>query len=728
MSSIASIVSRVHLPLSAMLVATALLASAPTVLAQDGASASDGASSAASDLTAIRKGVEDFTHYVLIGKSDLAIAAAEMVLGASASDADLANAVDQGGLADRFSKAVARSRAMVGVSELGARLETRVEAGRQSLSRDPARIADAITMLGGTKREQMIAQERLMAAGEFAVPQLLKVVVETKDPALELAAARQIVALKRHAVLPLSMALSTLDAGSQRKVVGMLAEIGWPTALPFVVELAADANASVDVKAACDAAFASLGGSTSDVSAQFTALARKFFDREDTLVPYPLDATNHIWAYDSFGGLQGSPVATSIFCDTMAMAMARRALAADAANAQALALFVASDLRRENTLGSDFQPGQYSPQFFATASGPSICNDVLGLAIDAKDTALVRDAIAALAQTAGSNAIVSSGGRVSILEALRYSDRRVRLDAALAIAASGPTQSFSGDFSVVPTLASAISDGGTSRAAIVGGSLEERQAIGEQLAAAGLVSVAGADDFDGLEADVVRADGVDLVVLRGSLEELKAALGRVRASGLTNASPVLAIANALEDAAVRSAFANDKTVMVWTEGSAAETFRNAANAVLSGVSGSVMDEAEAADYAVRCADALRGIAYSNSKVFAVADAEKALLRALATKQGGLRMSVAEVLAIHASADAQSALVDAALAASGDEQIALLDLAGAAARKGEAKADDRQLSALRELIASSSGATADAAGRLYGSLDAGSAEAVKLITK
>jgi hypothetical protein len=36
--------------------------------------------------------------------------------------------------------------------------------------------------------------------------------------------------------------------------------------------------------------------------------------------------------------------------------------------------------------------------------------------------------------------------------------------------------------------------------------------------------------------------------------------------------------------------------------------------------------------------------------------------------------------------------------------------------------------LRSLIASSEGEAADAAGRLHGALDAGSAEAVKLITR
>lgn len=737
MSSIASIVQRAHLPLSAMLLATALLAHAPTVLAQDDSAAASAVE--AKDLSALKKSMEDFTHYVLIGKSDLAIAAAEGVLGASASDADLATAVDEGGLSDRLAKAVSRSRAMVGVAELGSKIEYRVEAGRLALARDPARIAEAIAMLSKTQRQRMIGEERISAAGEYAVAQLLKAFVETKDPAVELAVARNIVALKRQAVLPLSMALVSLDSASQRKVAGMLAEVNWPTAIPFLVEVAADPAASTDVKAACDSAFTQLGGSTNDVSAQFTALASKFFRRDDSLVPHPADATNNLWSYDSFAGLQSAPVATNIFCDMMAMAMARRALAADATNSTALAIYVAADLRRENTLGSDAQAQQYSPQFFATTAGPSVCAEVLAMGLDSKDTALVRDAIAVLAQTAGQNALASATaagsvgaiGRAPMLEAMRYADRRVRLDAALALANSQQTQSFPGDFSVVPTLASAISDNGSTRAGIIGGSLEDRQAIGQQLQGAGLISVANAADFDGIEVDVVRADGVDIIVLRGTLDEMKSAHARVRASGLTGASPVLVIANAMEDAAVRSAFTSDTSVLVWTEGSPAETFRNAASAILAQASGSVMDEAESTEYAARCAEALRGIAFSNSKIFAIQDAEAALLGAFATKQGGLRMMIAEVLALHASPASQSALIDAALAATGDEQIALCDLAGLSARTSGtsgARADDRQLSALRDLIAASTGAAADAAGRLYGSLDAGSAEAVKLITK
>lgn len=726
MSLQASFVSRVRLPLSAMLVATAVLSIAPSVLAQDG----EGTTAGDKDLSGVSKGVQDFIHYVLIGKPDLAQAAGEAVLGASVSDADLATVVDEGELGERLARALSRSRSMAGVSDLATRLEGRVEAGRQNLARDPQRIAHAIVMLGKTQRERRLGEERLAAAGEYAVPQLLKVIVDAKDPTAELAAMNNLVAMKRLAVTPLGLSLNSLDPVSQRKVVSVLSDIGWPTALPFIVDLAARPSTSVEVKAVCEAAFNRLGGTTRDVTAQYTALARRYFDRETSLVPYADDGANNIWSHDDasgFGSLNAEQVATSVYCDVMAMGLARRALAADTSNAAALAVYVAADLRRENTLGSDFQAGRYSPQFFATASGPSICNEVLGMAIDARDGALIRDAIAVLANTAGSNGIVQTGGRAPILEALGYSDRRVRIDAALALAAARPGQSFPGDFRVVPTLAAAVSDTGAARAAVLGGSNEDRRAISEQLSQLSFAAVAAGASFDELENDVVRAEGVDLVVVRGSGDGLRSAMARVRASGLTAAAPMVVISAAADEAELRRDFKNDRGVTVWVEGMPAETFRTAAASAMSSMSGSPMDESESAEYAMRAAVALRGLASSGSKTFAISDAEPALLRALANRQGGLRLMVAEVLSLLGSADAQRALIDAALASTGEEQVALCDFAAHAARSTGTKGDERQLAALRELIGSSEGANADAAGRLYGSLDAGSSESVKLIT-
>ena len=98
----------------------------------------------------------------------------------------------------------------------------------------------------------------------------------------------------------------------------------------------------------------------------------------------------------------------------------------------------------------------------------------------------------------------------------------------------------------------------------------------------------------------------------------------------------------------------------------------------------------------------------------------------------MRLLVAEVVALVPSPRCQRALIDAALSSQGDEQKQLLDFAAESARRIGKYADARQVTALRKLIADSAGTDksniADAAGRLYGSLNLSPDQAVKLITE
>jgi hypothetical protein len=175
----------------------------------------------------------------------------------------------------------------------------------------------------------------------------------------------------------------------------MLSNIGWPTAIPTLLDVASTRGTTPDVKNAAMTAFRRLGGTSTDVSSAYTVLAKKFFDEEQSLVAYPEDPANMIWSYGTHSGLVQTPVATSVFCQVMAMRSAKAALVADSSNRTALAIFVAADLRRQNQIGANeadpfADDAKYSPQFFATAAGSSTARDVLAMAIDSKDTALVR--------------------------------------------------------------------------------------------------------------------------------------------------------------------------------------------------------------------------------------------------------------------------------------------------------------------------------------------------
>ncbi|MCA9284846.1 MAG: hypothetical protein KDA22_06520, partial [Phycisphaerales bacterium] len=430
--------------------------------------------------------LEDFLHYLRIAKPDLAAASAQSLFETGISDAELAALVDERGLNDRVDEVLRVSRGMEGAEDLIADFESRLEQGQRDLSRDPDRVKKAVAMLVGTRRQQMLAEGRLLNAGEYAVPELLRQVIETKDPGMELAATDMLIRIKRQAVTPLGEALPMVDPASQRKISDILGAIGWPHAAPYLLALALDESASSDVRQSAMENFNRVGGGANDLSAQLTALALRYFDDEQSLVAFPGEAMNNLWSWDSFVGLVPQPVPTEVFGDIMAMRLSRDALKVNPGNGEALAVFVAANLKRENDLPADatdpvFGDNRLSPQFYATAAGTTTSSRVLGMGLDRLNTPLVRDAIAALRDTAGNANLFSGSDQQPLLECLRYPDRRVQVESALALATALPEQPFPGDFSVVPLLASAVRTGNQVFAAVVARSQEDRQVLAGRL-------------------------------------------------------------------------------------------------------------------------------------------------------------------------------------------------------------------------------------------------------
>lgn len=700
---------------------------------QDGAHA-DGKSAGDANLASKLTGVQQLLHYINIAKPDAAASQAQALLDAGLNGAELATIVDENDLAERFDEVMVRGRGMNGVDQLAIRFEQMLRDGRLELARQPARIEDAISKLTGTLRQQMFAKERLAAAGEYAMPQLLKVITSAKDAGLELAATGVIESMRRYAVMPLCAALPKLDPVNQRKVCDMLGEIGYPAALPFLLETASASNTPTDVKNAAERAAKRIGATANDAGAQFTELARRFFEGDESLVNYATEPTNNVWNYDTFAGLTATPVPTAIYSEVMSMLTAKRALTLNAANANALAIHVAADLRRENRLPKGatdpiFGGSAYSPSFYAMAAGPSIDTAVLALAIDRRDTALVRDGIAAMAQTAGAKSLIGAGGRQPLLECLRYPEKRVQYDAALAIGNALPEQTFAGDFSVVSILASAVRDAGTVVGGVVSATEEDRRQFAGKLTGLGFTTLTGGKTFAEFEPEINGSIGLDLLVVAGSLDSVKEGVAAARIAGQTAAAPILAIVSEADTVAAGAAFDRDAGVVIWPSNGSEESFKKAVEMVFERQSGGRIAEDEALDYTVRSLETLNKIAISRSGVFTLKDAEKPLLDALAKRTGGVRLMVADVLALLPGVEPQRKLIDAALTATDEaEKIELLGRAATSARSFGNQAEGRQVDSLRSLVGSSGGALAEAAGRLYGALNLSSAETVKLITQ
>ena len=674
--------------------------------------------------------LKDFLHYIRIAKPDLALASGQALLDSGVTNEQLAMIVAEDDLDEKLISVIRRGRRMPGISDVIAEVEQRVEDGRIALARDPERIRKAVAMLDGTMRQKMLAENRLLAAGEYAVPALLEVIVNGKDPQLEVAATQMIEKIKRQAVLPLCAALGSVEANAQRKICNMLGEIGYPAAEPFLLELAQAKGTSDMVKEAAMRAFRRLGGTSTSLSSQFASLGRRFFDGELSLVAWPSEPRNNVWSYDPYGGLTATSVPTEIFGEVMAMMLANKALSFDRGSRQALALWVAADLRRENDLlpGSTdpiFGNAQYSPQFFATLAGTSVAQDVLSMAIDQYDTALVRDAIAALADTTGSTNLFS-GSRLPLLECLRYPDRRVQYDSALVMANALPTKSFPGDEIVIPLLGSAVRDSNAMFGIIVASNDEDRRTFASDLQSMGFTVLNGGSSYASVRDELGQAIGLDLVIVRGEIDMIRETIKGLRNDNLTAAVPIVASANLQDQSRLSSEFADDRATVIWTAGAGQSAFTSAVDGLLTRTGGGRMSEDDALAYMMGALDALRSVAANGGTALNASDAEPALLSALSQRDGWVKLVVAEVISMLPGAKAQQALLDTALSASDDDQIELLDYFAASARRFGNQVSPRQIKAMLDLISNSTGDTADAASRAYGALNVGPEESVELI--
>jgi hypothetical protein len=668
-----------------------------------------------------------FAHNVMIAKPDVALAAARALLDESVGARELASAIDSGDLGARLEAAFRRSRAMADVSDAAASLETKLETGRRELARELSRIEEAVGMLVGPMRGQELAKSRLMAAGDRAVPSLLRHVAEGRDLGMDAACTRMLIELKSQAALPLAQALADLDPGAQRKVCAILGQLGSPVAVPFLLDVAQAEGATTDVSGAALDAVRALGAADGPAHAAYAAGALRFLSADPSLAAHPSEPVQMTWRWTEFGGLAGAPISTTVFYDSMAMLLARRALELDPADAKALAAFVAADLRREQRSGDGTEDPLFGGQdrsaaFFAAVSGPSVLQDVVQVGLDLRDPVIVRAGLQALRRSAGLGGLVEDGSSPAI-RALDHDDRALRLDAALALASVEPTSAYPGSEQVVPILAQAVRGGGASAAGIVTSGVEAGQRVSAMAQAAGyepMTAVGNAAEYGALAS---RNGGCDVVVIAGEGGWARAELESIR-SGAGGASVPAVLVVPADDVDSLLSLASGGRVAVLSSEVSDEGFRaGIASSGAVAATGAVSEGQFSA-----ALDALERIGVSGGSVYRLADAESILVGAMRSQEGRIMAQIASILAWIDSERAQQAVIEAALAASGEGQSDLLGSVAEGARRFGGKATKAQTDAIRELVRTSNGPTADAAAAAFGALGLPAGDAVELVLK
>ncbi|MEE2719258.1 MAG: hypothetical protein VX727_05700 [Planctomycetota bacterium] len=679
----------------------------------------------------------DFVHYSLVANTELAKANADWLLDHYGTDEALATMFSTSSVTpERFDRAVQWASRVPGLSETVSTLANRIERGNLALSRDQARVTEAIAMLDGTRRDQMLARGRLVAAGEYAVPALLREMTAGENEERRWASAELLREIGRQSVTPLTVALPELAPEHQRRVSEILGSIGYSHAGPALLELSLSEESPAFVRESAAKAYRRLGGNP-DVDQPgmlYGVLAQQYFDGAEHLVADPYGDMNNIWEYDSFAGLSTTQVPTTLYGPIMSMRSAGRALMYDRNNANAVAQFIASNLRRENLMPDGYVDPifgglDYSPQFYATVYGSSTGQDVLALALDSRDTPLVRDALAALATNTGEGNLFNEYlDRQPLLDSLQYPDRRVQYDSALILARALPRTAFAGSYRVVPTLASAVRTGGEEYAVVIADTQEDQRTAADRLEAMGFTVVGMGASADELVDPISRAPGIDIAVIRKSDMAMDDAnMAELRRNPKTSATPILLIVSAGDMPKFAANFRNDSLVEVSRTGVSDNAFAASVDSLMERGVGGRLSQLESDIYAMEALGALREIALARPGAYAVGDAESALIDALGERTGGTRMLVAEILSLIESERAQQALLDAALADEvGTDRVPLLNWSSASIRRWGNRSHRRHVEELRYLIDNSSGPVADAAGRVHGAMNLPAQESIIIV--
>ncbi|HOA74921.1 MAG TPA: HEAT repeat domain-containing protein [Phycisphaerae bacterium] len=502
----------------------------------------------ASPVAEIRNDFVNFLHFATIGRFDYAQAHAKSLLerpevnplSPEAADTIIRLCQERPQAIDTLVILINRST----IGQEAGQIMGLIRQAHATRRKNIEQINASIRLLAGTPTEQTTGLERLIDSGEYAVPQMLKILADPHEKDLHPYVVRALPRLGKPAVNPLCAALSVNNEIVQRVAAESLGRLGYPQALPYLKRVAEDAKANPAVKQAAVDAIRQIVVSDPAVKdgpayQLFHELAEAYYAEEESLAADPAEPRANVWVVDG-QAIKAIDVPTEIYCMVMSMRASRASLELAKDQPQVLALWLAANFRRESRLGLDVQtaekvtvddpsqPADFPRSlYWAAGSGPACCNLVLARGLSDMDRPVVLGAIAGLASTAGPAAFQPEAGGLGLAEAIRFPDQLVRLRAALVLARMLPTQPFAGANEVVPVLGSAFAINGQKAYLLI----EPDKKLAEKLAA----------DLGKSGAKVIVSDNLELGLAQAA-RQVPQVDGVLLASDMTEPGVVQAVA------------------------------------------------------------------------------------------------------------------------------------------------------------------------------------------
>lgn len=234
--------------------------------------------------------------------------------------------------------------------------------------------------------------------------------------------------------------------------------------------------------------------------------------------------------------------------------------------------------------------------------------------------------------------------------------------------------------------------------------------------------------FTALQGDLVDTAGVDLFVVKTTPEAAKGIVSAIKNDPRVQASPILFISSSDQVPALRQELKGDRQVNVVRSGLDTQEMTTAVHTIIEDNLGKLMSKEEADNYSSKAIMVLRQMAMKGGDVFDMTKAESALILALNTYTGDLRMAAAETLSWIKTDKAQTSLLDAALNEKdeGTQVMLFADVAQSAKRSGS-HITNAQKAELLNVVKTATGPAATAAAQAYGALNLPASDFVPLIT-
>ena len=607
-------------------------------------------------------------------------------------------------------------------------IEDKYQAALIERSRDPEQIRADIQALAGNEggiTQEYLAIQRLKVTGQFAAPYFLETLQDASQKRLHARTINAMIEVGNELTYPLAVALPNLDPVTQEYVARVLGDIGYPEALPYL-KLVTSSDAGSSVKATCLAAFSQIAdssgvdatGSAEELFVRIGQVKYEVGTENGELLGMDLaNQTGIVWNYRPNAGLIPVAVAQHIYADSLAMQNAASALAINPEMTEAVTLHLTSNLRRDNRMAGEADPGYQLPNpatFYLLIAGAPQQKAVLERGLGDNDPALALDGIEAMANTVGNNVLLGSeDSRAPVLDALFFSDRRVRYTAALTLASAAPTQAYAGSTSVVPVLGQAVRQSDTLNAMVVApGGADGLNTAMENVDFASVGDI----NFDRAATKASASfPGVDLIVYTGDFGNFEALYASAKADGTLRIAPILALVDTGVAASIKQSYPGVLTAAPLREGDEElDRLEKLSSETIAAHGGQPITEAEAEGYATAALALLNTIA-GHESIYNAADAESILIEALDDDRSSVAIGAGNVLAQIDSATAQQGLAAAGLSRVGDVQIAMLNALAESAKAYGSKLDREATNALIGLVKSSADETALAAARALGAL-------------